>query len=212
MKRAFVQVRKEKLHLLADKAIHWPARSTVIIADLHLGKAMHFRRAGIPVPQAVEQLNLQRLHHLIEHTRPQEVLLLGDLFHSAYNSSWSAFVAVRRQHAAVRFTLVSGNHDVLEAKHYVRAGLEVLPCLDRGPFHFTHEPVIHAGHYNLAGHIHPGIRFVGMGKQTIQLPCFFFGEHGAVLPAFGAFTGLHRMQRKERDRVFVMADGRVWRV
>ena len=212
MNDALIQVRKQRLRLLPDKAIHWAAQRTLIIADLHLGKAMHFRRAGIPVPQAVEQLNLQRLHDLLERTRPKEVLLLGDLFHSDHNSSWGDFVALRQYHGSAHFTLVSGNHDVLDMAHYAHADLHVVPFLDHGPFHFTHQPTEHATRFNLAGHIHPGNRLVGKARQTIQLPCFFFGEQGGVLPAFGGFTGLHRMQRSEKDRVFVMADGCVWRV
>ena len=70
MKRAVIQIRKEKLQLMPEKAMFWPTRKTLIIADVHLGKAMHFRRAGIPVPGGVEQLNLQRLEDLILSTRP----------------------------------------------------------------------------------------------------------------------------------------------
>lgn len=212
MKHALIQIRKEKLHLLPDKAIYWPAQRTLILADLHLGKAMHFRKAGIAVPQGVEQLNLQRLNDLIDRTRPKEVLMLGDLFHSAHNSSWLDFADMRKQHSSARFTLVSGNHDVLDVMHYTSAAVQVLPYLDRGPFHFTHQPTEHAQHYNLAGHIHPGIRLIGKGRQTLQLPCFFIGRHGAVLPAFGGFTGLHRMERAATDRVFVLAEGRIWKV
>ena len=212
MKRALIQIRGEKLQLLAEKAIYWPAQKTLIIADLHLGKAMHFRRAGIAVPGAVEQLNLQRLEDLIVRTRPSEVLLLGDLFHSDLNSSWQGFIDLRAKHASAKFTLVSGNHDVLEPTHYSEADIELLPTLDRGQFHFTHHPTEHSLLYNLAGHVHPGIRLIGKAKQTIQLPCFFFGRTAGILPAFGGFTGLCRMKRKETDRVFVTMQGRILRV
>ena len=212
MKRAVIQIRKEKLQLLAEKAIYWSAQKTLIITDLHLGKAMHFRRAGIPVPGGVEQLNLQRLEDLIVSTRPNEVLLLGDLFHSDLNSSWQGFIDLRAKHASTKFTLVTGNHDVLEEQDYTKAKLDTLPFLDRGPFHFTHHPTEHSSLYNLAGHVHPGIRMFGKAKQTIQLPCFFFGKTAGIIPAFGGFTGLCRMKRKEADRVFVTVQDRVLRV
>ncbi len=212
MKRALIQVRKEKLQLLPDKAMYWPSQRTLMIADLHLGKAMHFRKAGIPVPNGVDELNLQRLNGLLVLARPKEVLLLGDLFHSGHNSSWSAFVALRHQHRSTAFTLVSGNHDVLSAEHYALAEMEVVPFVDHGPFHFTHHPTEHAIRYNLAGHIHPSIQLIGKAKQTVQLPCFYFGRSGGVLPAFGGFTGLYRMPRMIGDRVFATAQGQVWRV
>ena len=38
------------LELLADRAVWLAATRTLLIADLHLGKAQSFRRAGVPVP------------------------------------------------------------------------------------------------------------------------------------------------------------------
>ena len=40
----------EKLDLLPQKAIYYPQHKTLLAADLHLGKAGHFRNAGIAVP------------------------------------------------------------------------------------------------------------------------------------------------------------------
>jgi hypothetical protein len=39
----------------------------------------------------------------------------------------------------------------------------------------------------------------------LRLPCFHFGAEVGVLPAFGAFTGMHVMPRAPDDRVFVVA-------
>jgi hypothetical protein len=35
----------EKLGLFAERAIYWPARSTLLVADPHFGKAATFRRS-----------------------------------------------------------------------------------------------------------------------------------------------------------------------
>ena len=44
-------------------------------------------------------------------------------------------------------------------------------------------------------------------KET--LPCFCFGRRGALLPAFGIFTG-HRVIRPARqDRIYVIAGDEV---
>jgi len=40
----------ESLILLADRALHWPKRKTLVLADVHLGKDATFRAAGLPVP------------------------------------------------------------------------------------------------------------------------------------------------------------------
>ncbi|MCB0811530.1 MAG: metallophosphoesterase, partial [Flavobacteriales bacterium] len=82
-----VQVRGERLELLPAKALWWPRARVLVIADMHMGKATHFRKAGIAVPGAVEQRNVQRAQALLAHYAPHEVLLLGDLFHSRHNGS-----------------------------------------------------------------------------------------------------------------------------
>ena len=64
-------------------------------------------------------------------------------------------------------------------------------------------------YYNLAGHIHPGVRMIGGGRQIITLPCFYFGEKQGLLPAFGIFTGLKRITPEKNDKVFVIAENRI---
>jgi hypothetical protein len=44
----------------------------------------------------------------------------------------------------------------------------------------------------------------GRAHDRLRLPCFHFGPSVGVLPAFGEFTGLHRVQRGPGDRVFVV--------
>lgn len=204
-----VQVRGERLELLPAKALWWPRARVLIIADMHMGKATHFRKAGIAVPGAVEQRNVQRAQALLAHYAPHEVLLLGDLFHSRHNGSWEAFVALRRAHSATHFTLVTGNHDILHPDRYAEAGVHCEAQRVQGPFLFTHHPTSTAVHYNIAGHVHPGVRIRGAARQSIVLPCFLFGEAGALLPAFGAFTGLHVLRPAEGERVFAVAGKRV---
>ncbi len=206
-----IQVRGERLRLLADKAVYWPARRTLIIADLHLGKAMHFRLSGIAAPAAVEQRNLDRLDRLMQRWRPAEVLLLGDLFHSRHNASWESFAAFRALYADVVFTLISGNHDILDPERYHQAGITCAPFLLRGPFHFTHHPSPQAGHHNIAGHVHPGIRLAGKARQHLTLPCYWFGASAAVLPAFGTFTGLHMVRPVPGDRILAITGDHVFR-
>ena len=48
-----------------------------------------------------------------------------------------------------------------------------------------------------------------VGGQELRLPCFWFQPHGAVLPAFGSFTGMASIAPRPGDRVFVVADSAV---
>ena len=44
-----------------ERSLFWEEENTLIIADMHLGKSGHFRKAGIAVPQSIYKADLQRL-------------------------------------------------------------------------------------------------------------------------------------------------------
>lgn len=204
----------EVLELLPQKAIYWRRERVLLIADLHLGKVNHFRRSGIPVPSKANEKNLELMVELIESTNPLRVIFLGDLFHSHYNPEWEVFGELVKHFQSISFELVLGNHDVLSIGQYNRKSITLHTELRLQPFIFTHHPLENKkdGLYNLAGHIHPGATFHGKAKQSITLPCFYFGEEQGILPAFGMFTGLARIKPKADDSVYVIAENTVLKV
>jgi len=204
-------VAEEKFELHPLKAIYWKKENTLIISDLHLGKAKHFVKAGIALPaKALEKKNLEHLNILTNHYQPSKIIFLGDLFHSVYNKAWDRFCEYTSKFPAIEFILVEGNHDFLEEKKYEEAKLRVVAELVLKPFIFTHEPLeSQEAFYNLAGHIHPGVRLIGPAKQSNRFPCFYFGKKGGLLPAFGAFTGLMILSPKKKDQVFIVSEDEV---
>ncbi|MEL7251837.1 MAG: ligase-associated DNA damage response endonuclease PdeM [Bacteroidota bacterium] len=206
------QLAEQHFWLHPLKAIFWQEANMLILADLHLGKATHFRKAGIAAPKAVEDTNFDHLISLLLTFSPERVLLLGDLFHSDYNTIWEEWEDLLKQFSHIRFELVPGNHDVLSKEVYQKSALYIQPThYNEGPFCFTHEPLTHptSEYYNLCGHIHPGVRLEGLGRQTLRLPCFYFGQRQGILPAFGSFTGLATLAVKREDQVFGIADSQV---
>jgi len=204
----------EELWLLPWRALFWKRASMLLVADLHLGKVNHFRKSGIPVPVKANDQNLINLVECIEQTRAERVVFLGDLFHSHYNEEWEVFGEVTRHFRYCNFELVLGNHDILSAQQYQRKNIQVHTQLEVAPFTLTHHPVetpATSGNY-ISGHLHPGVRLSGKGKQGITLPCFYFGAQQALLPAFGTFTGLARIQPKEGDRIFAIVHDQVMAV
>lgn len=202
----------EILELLPEKAIYWPAAGILLLADLHLGKGAHFRRNGMAVPQGVEDDNFTRLQQLLETHEPERVIFLGDLFHSEENSTVITFALFLSTHPEVRFELVMGNHDILPAALYEHSVLIIhRPPLLIAPFVLTHYPMeeVPDEQYNLYGHLHPGVALRGPGRDRLSLPCFHFASRQAVLPAFGAFTGLSLVQPATADRVYVLAEGSI---
>jgi len=207
-----IQLLKDKIVLLPQKAIWLKQKKTVLMADLHFGKINHFRRAGIPVPARANDKNAENLIAVLQETKPERIIFLGDLFHSHYNEDWEVVGQIRKHFSECSFELVLGNHDILSEVQYTRYNMKFyLNELREDDFLLTHEPLeeVPEGVYNLCGHIHPGVNLRGAGKQSITLPCFYFGKHQAILPAFGSFTGLARVVPKKDDRIYVIAEDKI---
>jgi len=205
-----IEIQHEKLYLLPEKAIYWAAKKLLLIADLHLGKAAHFRKNGMAVPPQTANRNWKKLHQLFRLHQPQRVCFLGDLFHSTENKEWTVFGELTQSYPDIQFELVMGNHDILEASAYEALGFEVYQeSRIEGPFILTHEPLEEPALYNLCGHIHPGVKLSGKGRQSHKAACFYFGEKQAILPAFGSFTGLAKIPVREQDQIFVIVEDQV---
>ncbi len=202
------------LELLPQKAIYWHDTQTLIIADLHLGKASHFRKHGLPIPMESGTDDLVQLDALLSAYRPKRLLILGDLFHSDYNQEWEYFGALRRKYANITFQLVRGNHDILQELHYEKYDIELFKkTLSEKNFIFAHDFVtLQEQEFSITGHIHPGFVLHGKGRQSITLPCFYKKKNTLIMPAFGRLTGLAHMPHTDDAEIFVMTEEEVHRV
>jgi DNA ligase-associated metallophosphoesterase len=209
--RMRVVIKGEEFELWPERAVYWKRINTLLLADLHIGKVNHFRKAGIAVPSKANDKNIENLVGLIQQLKPERVICLGDLFHSHYNPEWEVFGEIVKHFKPISFELVLGNHDIMSDHQYERKGIRVHDELLLDGFIFTHHPLesIAEGQYNIAGHIHPGIHLRGKGRQELTLPCFYFGGRQGLLPAFGAFTGLARIYPKKGEQVFAIAEDSV---
>jgi DNA ligase-associated metallophosphoesterase len=199
--------------LLPEKALFLPSHNALLVADLHFGKINHFRQAGLPVPPAANQKNTEALIDLINKVSPGRMIFLGDLFHSHYNEEWEVVGQVVKHFPTCNFELVRGNHDIMSEQQYRRKGIKVLEREELGSWILTHEPMegdeIPTGRINVCGHIHPGARLYGKGRQALMLPCFWLSKHQMILPAFGSFTGLAPIRPRKSDAVYVILDNKV---
>lgn len=174
----------------------------LIIADAHIGKVSHFRKHGIPVPRMAERNNLWRLSGLVMKTKPEILVFLGDLTHSKHNKAWDQFIDFRSIYTDMETVLVKGNHDILPPEALSKADISVVDQIQIGPFLLTHDRA-DTDLFNLYGHIHPAIRLRGKGRQSLKVPCFFFGPDYGILPSFGDFTGSYILKPEEGDTVFI---------
>ena len=198
------RIKGQQLWLSPDRCIFWEEEKSLIVSDLHFGKTGHFRKAGIAVPQSVYREDLQRLLSQVQYFQPRQLLIVGDLFHSRENKELALFRKWRDDFPDLGIRLIQGNHDILQDTWYEEAGITVSQERWRkGAFAFIHDITELVGEgdpdereamekedvYLFSGHIHPGIRIRGLGRQALQFPCFYFGVEYAVLPAFSRFTG-----------------------
>jgi DNA ligase-associated metallophosphoesterase len=204
-----LNLRGEQLTLHPYRAIYWQKHKALLLADLHLGKGAHFRKEGIPIPVQAGQVDFDKLIALLLDFQPERTLFLGDLFHSVYNPTWEEFGQLVNQFGDIHFELIAGNHDILSPHQYEKFQVEVhAEPYPMGPFLLSHHPMesVPEDRYNLAGHIHPGIRLSGLGRQRLRLPCFWFGKEQGLLPAFGSLTGTAPIEALAEDQVFVVTD------
>src|SRR6201996_4938333 len=130
----------QDLILLPQKAIYWQQEKSLIVADVHLGKVGHFRKAGIAVPRDMEQSDLAILSDLIFQYKPERIIFLGDLFHSDMNADWDWFILWRSQFSKLEIILIRGNHYIIDDSHYDKLNIRLEHELLVGPFLMLHHP------------------------------------------------------------------------
>ncbi len=180
------------LWLLPERAVWWPAQKTLLLADLHLGKARAFRQSGLAVPEGDNHATLSRLDRLITRYAPATVMLLGDVFHTRIRTDHALQQVLRdwrKSYAHTDIQAIVGNHDrdieclddvfAIQPEGQTQAGLTL----------WHHPPETTDSAPWLAGHWHPVVRMRDRGDQ-LRVPAFCHeANNGLVLPAFGELTG-----------------------
>ncbi|MCW3109645.1 MAG: ligase-associated damage response endonuclease PdeM [Segetibacter sp.] len=201
---------QQTLWLSPDRCIYWEEQNSLIVSDLHFGKTGHFRKSGIAVPQTVYKEDLQRLVNQLQFYKPEQLIVVGDLFHSVLNKELEFFKKWRNDFSNLHIQLVKGNHDILKKEWYADVNISVSDVhFHIGNFCFVHDISEACSpsadiHYYLSGHIHPCIMLKGLAKQSLSLPCYYFTDNFAVIPAFSKFTGTALINRKSSDNVFAI--------
>ncbi|MEX0588912.1 MAG: ligase-associated DNA damage response endonuclease PdeM [Cyanobium sp.] len=198
--------RGEELQLLAGRAVWDPRRHTLLVADLHLGKAETFQAHGIPMPSDGDGATLNALLALAHRWQPKRVLVLGDLIHSrlGLTAELRAKLAALPELLGCPLQLVGGNH---ERGSWID-GLSQEPSQALGPWWLSHIPEPRPGSLNLCGHLHP-VAQVGRGSDRLRLPCFSYCQiqERLALPAFGSLTGGHPCPQSEH--LWLVAEGAI---
>lgn len=175
----------------------------LLISDVHLGKISHFRKYGSAVPQSAIAENFERLTCAVDYFQPEKICFLGDLFHSALNLEWNLFESWMQEISA-QVMLVIGNHDIISELKYEALRIRIFSELILDTFLLTHHPEERENFFNICGHLHPGYKLQGTGRQQLKLRCFYKSDNQLILPAFGEFTGNHWIKPNAGDKIFAI--------
>ncbi len=178
----------QTLAALPSGALWWPAQTTLIVSDLHLGKAERMARRGGPMLPPYEiQETLDRLIADCDKTRATRVICLGDSFDDLAAARATARTVAERLAPAMagrQWIWIEGNHD----PGPVDIGGDHLATLSIAALTFRHiaEDTACAG--EVSGHYHPKARVKARGR-TLTRPCFLLDRTRLILPAYGTYTG-----------------------
>lgn len=193
------------LALLPEGAAFLTDSSTLIVADIHLGKSAAFRAKGLPVPEGDNARDLGRLLDLAKKSNAAQLVIAGDLFHSPTGMTPELAVALAdfMHRLGIPVILVAGNHDTKVAQ--LPTQLQSVPHLYiRENFCVVHDPAHARGdQLHISGHWHPVVKIPDGKRTSLRLPCFVFRNNTLILPAFGSFTGGAILDPQPQDRVFV---------
>jgi DNA ligase-associated metallophosphoesterase len=209
-----VSIAGETVHLLAQRALFWPAEKTLFIADPHFGKSATFRSFGIAAPDETEE-DLKRLDTLMSQLEPRRVVILGDSLHARAGKSNSMLSTIYewQRRRAVEMLLVRGNHDRAAGDPPSDWAIE---CVGEGwragPFVRCHEPCDRAEDHVFAGHIHPGFSLRERTGGGLRAPCFVVTKQVTLFPAFGSFTGLSSVAAEPNQQIFAMNGNTILKV
>ena len=178
------------LEMLPSRALFLQETKDLFISDVHLGKAEYFQQNGIPLTNNSDENNFARIKAIVKKYSPENLIILGDLFHSKYAIDKTLQKKVENLPGILKtnIELVLGNHDVgCKIKN-----IKILEIKKIKKIIFSHEPVNSSNNktLNICGHYHPKLYLKNNGDK-LSFRCFAMDENKNILylPAFGELTG-----------------------
>ena len=180
-----------RLVALPSGGLWLPDSSTLVVADLHLGKGQSFAAQGNLLPPYDDRATLEQLKADIDRLQPERMWLLGDSFHRAESImrvECDVWEQVQKLAGNREWIWITGNHDA----ELFRARAQMIPgqvreALEESGIQWSHEP-LENGAANIFGHFHPKVR-VQLRGRSLSGKCFLVSEQRLLCPAYGAYTG-----------------------
>lgn len=178
----------QDFQVAGGRALYWPVRRALIVADLHLEKASWFAARGQMLPPHDSLATLEDVAKLVAATDARELWCLGDNFHDPHGPSRllpEALALLARLTTSVSWTWITGNHD---AHLPASIGGQIADLAEVDGLILRHQADAAETRPELSGHFHPKHRSTARGRSVTR-PCFVEGRSKLILPSFGALTG-----------------------
>lgn len=169
-----------------ERALYWPERRALLVADLHFEKASWFARGGQMLPPFDSRATCEALLALVERLDPIEIWALGDSFHDDDGPGRideASLAMLARIGRGRRLVWIAGNHDEgadLPGERHDELVIDGIVL--------RHEALPDEERPEISGHFHPKIR-VKTAQRSVSRPCYVCDGHRIILPAFGSLTG-----------------------
>lgn len=213
MKRLIVK--DQDILLLSDRAMLWEQEKTLVIADIHLGKAATFRSFGIHVPEGCMQEDLNNLKSVINKYKPKQCIIAGDLIHAprGLTPQTIQLFAEFLKTVPLEVHLILGNHD-LSLKKSLPQDWKVFCHHEKyfkAPFVFKHFPEPDPLGFVWSGHIHPCVTVNYVGKKH-KFPCFIIGTDVGILPAFTTLVSGLSIRKKKEEHYYAIVQDEIFEI
>src|SRR4051812_22200741 len=184
------------------RAIWFPSRRLLAVADLHLGYAWAARHSGNLFPVSDAEETLERLISLQHDYQPEQLAVLGDVVQRALPipqlfDELSEFL--KTLSARSEIVLVQGNHDrdLARLLEEWRLPVQLLSDYKTGDHLLIHgDGAPEAAEQCLKktpgrivmGHEHPAVCLGDGVASWSKCPCFLIGKKVILLPAFSTWA------------------------
>ena len=165
---------------------------TIVLADLHFGKAKSLNISGFQIPPYDIKETLYKLKKVIEIYKPSRIITLGDNFHDKFsilNMNNQEIIELNKITETVDFKWVTGNHDKkLFSKDKI--GGKFFNSFQDNDLSFKHIKSKNnsKNSFEFSGHFHPKT-IIKINNSSYSYKCFVVSRDFCILPSFGHFTG-----------------------
>lgn len=184
---------------IIDLALWIKAKKVLIMADLHIGYEEALNKQGVLVPRFQHKELMQKLEAVIEKTKPETVIINGDLKHefgAISTQEWRETLKVFDyiSENCKKIILIKGNHDNILGPIANKRNLEILDEYNIDDIYVCHGDKIpeslmfQKAKTVIIGHEHCAIS-IRKGIRVEKYKCFLKGKYkGKVLIAMPSFN------------------------